>query len=116
MPPGKLFFVDWDAERFIRWAKQIGPSCQKVIQRVQDQAIVEQQAYRSCFGILGLKDKYSAKRLETACSLLSQNNVSPSYSRVKRALERGEDLLKNEEPERKQAAKGFRRGADYYKK
>lgn len=116
MPPGKMFFVDWDADRFISWSKQIGPSCQKVIQRVLDQAIVEQQAYRSCFGILGLKDKYSAKRLEAACSLFTQNNVSPSYSHIKRALERGEDLQKNEEPEKRQEAKGFRRGADYYKK
>ena len=87
-----------------------------MIQRVLDQAIVEQQAYRSCFGILGLKDKYSAKRLEAACSLFTQNNVSPSYSHIKRALERGEDLQKNEEPEKRQEAKGFRRGADYYKK
>lgn len=116
MPPGKMFFVDWDADRFINWARQVGPSCKKVVQGVLNQAVVEQQAYRSCFGILSLKDKYSAKRLEAACSLFVQKNVTPSYSHVKRALERGDDLNKEEKQKKKQPAKGFRRGADYYKK
>lgn len=81
-----------------------------------DQAIVEQQAYRSCFGILALKDKYSAKRLEAACALLTRNRLQPSYSLIKRTLERGEDQQKTEKEEEKPNVKGFRRGADYYKK
>lgn len=116
MPPGKMFFVDWDAERFIKWAKQIGPACQRVVQGVLDRSVVEQHAYRSCFGILSLKDQYSPKRLETACSLFTQKDISPSYSQVKRVLERGEDLEKEVKQEIKPQLKGFRRGAEYYKK
>ncbi len=116
MPPGKLFFVDWDADRFIHWAKLIGPACQKLIQSVLAKAVVEQQAYRSCFGILSLKDKYSAKRLEAACSLFTQKGIVPSYSHVKRVLERGDDLEKEENREENRQAKGFRRGAEYYRK
>lgn len=116
MPPGKMFFVDWNADRFINWAKQIGPACRKVVQTTLEQAVVEQHAYRSCFGILSLKDKYSAKRLEAVCSLFAKNSVAPSYSHLKRTLERGEDLQKEKSKEEESNRKGFRRGADYYKK
>jgi len=111
-----MFFVDWNADRFLNWAKQIGPACQKLIQNTLDRAVVEQHAYRSCFGILSLKDKYSAKRLEVACSLFSGSNVPPSYSYLRRVLERGEDLPKEKAPAEESSGKGYRRGADYYGK
>lgn len=115
MPPGKLFFVDWDGERFLKWAEKIGRSCKKVIQQVLDKAVIEQQAYRSCFGILGLKDKYSGKRLENACSYLLEAGSSPTYSQIKRILERDEDLVsKDEENHHTAKPKGFSRGADYF--
>lgn len=116
MPPGKMFFANWDAERFVNWAKQIGPACKKVVQNTLDRAVVEQHAYRSCFGILSLRDKYSAKRLEAACALFVTSDVAPSYSHLKRTLERGEDLKQEEKQEQKPNQKGFQRGAEYYKK
>jgi len=117
MPPGKLFFVDWDAERFLNWAGKIGRSCKKVIQGVLDKATIEQQAYRSCFGILGLKDKYSSKRLESACAYLLEAGASPAYSQIKRILEREEDLKsKDEESNQTTKPKGFSRGAEYFGK
>ncbi len=79
MPPNKLFFADWNADRFIQWAAQIGPSCKKVIRLNLDAAVHEQHAYRSCFGILGLKDKFSSKRLEQACQLMLSRSYSPQY-------------------------------------
>ena len=29
MPPGKLFFADWDSDRFVNWAAKIGPCCRR---------------------------------------------------------------------------------------
>jgi hypothetical protein len=117
MPPGKLFFVDWDQERFLSWAEKIGRSCKKVIQGVLDKAVIEQQAYRSCFGILGLKDKYSSTRLEAACAYLLEVGSSPTYSQIKRILEREEDLVAREnESNQITKPKGFSRGADYFGK
>ena len=84
--------MDWDTECFINWAKQIGSACQKFVQNTLDRAVVEQYAYRSYFGILSLRDKYSVKRLEAACALFVTSDVAPSYSHLKRTLERGEDL------------------------
>lgn len=117
MPPGKLFFADWNADRFIKWAKTIGVACAQVVRITLDRAVIEQQAYRSCFGILNLKDKYSAQRLEAACALLLQKQVtSPGYSHIKGILERGDDLKSaRESAEETQPPQGFQRGSSYYK-
>jgi hypothetical protein len=117
MPPGKLFFVDWDGERFINWAKGIGVACATIIRSILERAVVEQHAYRSCFGVLSLKDKYTAKRLEAACALLLARDVrTPSYSQIKRVLENGDDLKVKDDDEKTKSPKGFQRGTSYYRK
>ena len=117
MPPGKLFFVDWDGERFINWAKGIGVACATIIRSILERAVVEQHAYRSCFGVLSLKDKYTAKRLEAACALLLARDVrTPSYSQIKRVLENGDDLKAGDDDEKTKSPKGFQRGTSYYRK
>ena len=117
MPPGKLFFVEWDGDRFVNWAKSIGVACAKVIAAVLERSVIEQQAYRSCFGILALKDKYTAKRLEAACAFLLKSQVkAPSYSQIKRILERGDDLKVTSDEEEATEARGFQRGSSYYKR
>lgn len=66
MPPDKLFFADWDRDRFLSWAEKTGSATRGVIEAILNRAIVEQQAYRSCFGVLNLQEKYGAERLERA--------------------------------------------------
>lgn len=118
MPPHKLFFANWDAERFIIWSKQIGPSCAKVITLILDRAVIEQHAYRGCFGVLSLRDKYGAKRLEQACYLLLSRSQVPGYSQVRRILEKGEDIADKEkdhtDPIETHRPRGFQRRRQYY--
>lgn len=118
MPPHKLFFANWDAERFINWGKQTGPSCAQVISCMLDRAVIEQHAYRGCFGVLSLRDKYGSKRLEQACALLLTRSQVPSYSQVKRTLEKGEDLKEkdkdNTDPIERHRPRGFQRGSQYF--
>ena len=114
MPPGKLFFVDWDAERFLQWAGNIGPHCREVIQRLLNRYVIEQHAYRGCFGILSLKDKYSEQRLEKACEILLLQTLPESYSQIKRILERKEDLTPRTKSAEAEGPKGFQRGREYY--
>lgn len=118
MPPHKLFFANWDAERFIHWGKQTGPSCAQVLSRMLDRAVIEQHAYRGCFGVLSLRDKYGSKRLEQACTLLLSRSQVPSYSQVKRILEKGEDLKEkdkgNTDPIKRHRPRGFQRGSQYF--
>lgn len=79
---------------------------------------VEQQAYKSCFGLLKLADKYSAVRLENACKKALELK-SPSYTTVNNILKNGMDkivipsgnTLQNVVPIHKNI-----RGSEYYAK
>lgn len=76
---------------------------------------VEQQAYRSCMGLLKLADKYSARRLEDACTQALSYTASPSYKSVKNILSaKQENPASPEESTHK--AKGITRGADFYRR
>ena len=122
MPPDKLFFTDWDRERFLEWSAKTGPATRRVVESIFDRAVVEQQACRPCFGLLALGDKHGAMRLERACALVLSLTSSPSYSGVKSVLEKRLDLpaveksvLKpDEQAAEKRSERGHRRGADYF--
>ena len=118
MPPNKRFFVDWDRDRFLKWAQSIGIATKTTILTILDKAVIEQQAYRSCFGLLSLKNKYSGFQLERACAALLQKTKSPTYQQVKNALEkekesngRGKDDSAHHP---KSKTRGFQRGAEYF--
>ena len=118
MPPDKLFFADWDRNRFLSWAEKTGCATRQVIEAVLDRAVVEQQAYRSCFGLLNLQEKYGAQRLERASSLMLSRTSSPTYQQLKNILEKEMDIPKQPQPtskaEQKLSPRGFQRGAGYF--
>ena len=67
MPPAHRFVASWSPERFIRWAKEIGPQTEALIILVLDSRRHPQQAYRTCLRILRLAKRYDPERLEGAC-------------------------------------------------
>lgn len=121
MPPGKLFYLDWDRARFLRWAGSIGSSTRDVIKAILDRAVIEQQAYRSCFGLLALARRYGDARLESCCRRTLELTQSPSYRQIKDLLAAGEKEKNRkaarttaESSEDKEAPRGFTRGKEYY--
>lgn len=69
MPPNHKYAKnEWNGERFIRWAKTIGPNTKTVIERLLGSYKVEQQAYNGCRSILKFADSYSPDYLEKACA------------------------------------------------
>ena len=116
MPPDKLFFTDWNKDRFLHWSQSIGPSTGKVIELIIERAVIEQQAYRSCFGVLSLKDKYSELRLERACSTILSLTSNPTYQQIKNMLEKEskESAVVQDNPISEKGPQGFRRGAKYF--
>lgn len=124
MPPDKLFFTDWDKERFLEWSAKIGVSTRRVVESIFDRAVVEQQACRPCFGVLALGNKYGALRLERASTLVLSRTSSPSYSGLKSVLEKNLDLpaaktkksvsKTDQEATAKRSDRGHRRGSDYF--
>lgn len=117
MPDSHQQYLQWNADRFIRWAEGIGPKTTIAVKSILTSHKVEQQGYRSCLALLKLADKYSVDRVEAACSRALSYTPSPSFKSIKTILTTGQDKVTESKPEAatKNAHQyGFTRGADYY--
>ena len=117
MPPDHQAYVQWNAERFINWARRIGPNTEITVKAILSSHKIEQQAYKSCLGLIKLADKHSVSRVEAACQKALFYTASPSYKVVKTILASGQDkIAENPESNNSESATehGFIRGADYY--
>lgn len=97
-------------------AKQIGQSTYKVVDSILTSRRVEQQSYRSCMGLLKLADKYSAHRLEAACTQALSYTASPSYKSVKSILSAYQKHPDEHLEKATHKATGITRGADFYRR
>lgn len=117
MPAQHQESLQWNAERFIKWADKIGENTSAVVKVILQSYKIEQQAYKPCLSMLKLADKYSAQRLENACKRALSFTLSPSYKTVAAILKSGQDLTDNtsnrSDAEQRQ---GYTRGADYYRR
>lgn len=117
MPEHHQKYLEWDADRFITWAQQVGESTTAVIRSILASCRVEQQGYRSCLALLKSADKYSVQRLESACKRALTYTPNPGYKTVQTILKNGSDKISNEsEPKKKNQSSEHEiiRGADYY--
>lgn len=115
MPPNHQKYVQWNGDRFIKWAAKIGASTKVVVTAILTGYKVEQQGYKACMGILKLADKYTSEQLENACKKALTFTPRPSYKNIQVILSTCQD--KTEESARIESssdAYGFTRGADYY--
>lgn len=118
MPEDHQKYLEWNGDRFRKWAEQIGINTYTVINAILISKSVEQQTYQSCMGLLKLADKYSNVLLEAACKKALSYTASPSYKSVKNILVAGSDKLVSKTDDKKTAHKahGITRGADYYRR
>ena len=116
MPPNHQKYVQWNGDRFIKWAAKIGSSTKMVVTAILNGYKVEQQGYKACMGILKLADKYTPERLENACKKALTFTPRPSYKNIQVILSRGQDKTKKSQQAEASSsdAYGFTRGADYY--
>jgi transposase len=119
MPSDHQQYIQWNGERFISWAENVGPSMVVAIKAILASHKIEQQGYRSCMALLKLADRYSLTRLEAACVRALSYTPNPSYKNISTILKSGQDKLIKPETEiqiYEEADKhGFTRGADYYR-
>lgn len=120
MPADHQKYLEWNGDRFRKWAEQIGSDTYTVTNAILASQRVEQQSYRSCMGLLKLAEKYSAERLEAACRKALSYTASPSYKSIKNILAAGQDRT-NQEPQTPDSAStqnkhAITRGADYYRR
>ncbi|WP_242999242.1 Mu transposase domain-containing protein [Enterocloster lavalensis] len=124
MPPSHQQYLEWNGDRFRKWAERIGSSTYQVVDAILTSKRVEQQSYRSCMGLLKLADKYSVDRLEAACRKALSFTATPSYKSIKNILDTGSNQA--EMPDRGVAtdrhtdsgksSHALTRGADYYRR
>lgn len=86
MPPDHQKYLEWNGDRFRKWAEGIGISTYKVVDSILTSGRVEQQSYRACMGLLKLAERKSPQLLERACAKALQYSNSPSYKSVKNIL------------------------------
>ena len=116
MPKNHQLYGEWDADRFLRWAGDIGPFAKEVVERIFASYRVEEQAYKGCLSLLKLADKYSSDRPENAYRVALAHIPSPRYKNIRLILEAGQGLPKNEELENTNHINRFThlRRASYY--
>jgi transposase len=96
------FISEWNPEKFINLAAAIDPSVKLLIERVLDKKQHPEQSYKTCNGILQLKNKVGTERLINACKLALDYHQY-NYATVKKILERGLDKIEPQENEDTQA-------------
>lgn len=120
MPADHQKYLEWNGDRFRKWAEQIGSDTYTVTNAILASQRVERQSYRSCMGLLKLAEKYSAERLEAVCRKALSYTASPSYKSIKNILAAGQERT-NQEPQTPDSAStqnkhAITRGADYYRR
>lgn len=116
MPPNHQQYIQWNGERFRKWAEKIGENTFEVVSAILSGYKVEQQGYKSCMGLMKLADKYTPERLENACRKALTYTTRPSLKNIQAILSSGQDKV-TEDTSDKHAVEsnyGFTRGAEYY--
>lgn len=116
MPLDHRQYLEWNGDRFRRWASSIGKSTEIVIDGILSSRRVEQQSYKSCMGLLKLADKYSDALLEKACERALHYTGTPSYKSIRNLLItiKDNDSAETKSERSSENNHGITRGADYY--
>lgn len=86
MPDAHRDCVEWDGNRFRRWAAEIGESTERAIDAVLSSRKVERQSCRSCRGALALSKAHGEGLLEEPCAKALLRTPRPSCKTVKGAI------------------------------
>ena len=68
MPDSHRAHLQWTPAKLIAWGQRIGVSTAAVVTWQLERRAHPEQGYRACLGLLALVRKYSAERLEGACT------------------------------------------------
>jgi hypothetical protein len=89
MPEKHRQYRQWNAERFIKWAADIGPYTERTVKAVITSRKIEEQRYKTCIALLKLSDSYSVLRLEAACKKALAYSAVPSFRSIRTILKTG---------------------------
>jgi hypothetical protein len=114
MPSSHRFVAEWNPEKFIKWARDIGQPTEEYICKVLQTKLHPEQGYKSCIGILSFGKKVGNDRLNSACTRAAYYN-SFNYMTVKNIIDRGLDKIPIEPAEQYKLPNHDNiRGSQYY--
>lgn len=89
MPPEAQAYLMHDPQWCLQKAEKIGPMCLELVDQLFASRVLDN--LRAAQGVLQLRKKYGAKRLEAACRRAVEHST-PLYRAVKTILEKGLDM------------------------
>jgi len=92
MPERHRHQHQWTPERLENWAGAIGEQTRAWVHEQLARRAHPEQAYRVCLGLLNLSRDYAAPRLEAACVIANQQQLTRLKS-IKRILKNNRDRL-----------------------
>ena len=108
-------YMDWNEQRLRKWATDIGPNTEEVINRLFDSSVIREQAILPAISVLKLSKKYSSTRLEDACELALTRIHSPRWKNLNSILTSNQDeIIRNNRDNQSLSVEGFLRDDDYY--
>lgn len=111
MPKGSGY-VEWDAERIMRWARSIGPSTATVIERILGSRAIVEQSFNSALAVLRMTKRYTKEAVEKASGEALSKTDSPRYRHIKAIL--ASSKADAEVKDNAAAARGILKGAEYF--
>ena len=82
----------WTKEELLQQARRLGDGIGKAAALILESHFYVEQNYKSCFGMMMLRNKYGVSRLEAACNRALQGS-RVNYHMIKNILERGLDQV-----------------------
>jgi transposase len=67
-PASHNLHLEWTPSRIIAWGKSIGPNTGAVLEEILRRRQHPEQGFRSCLGVIRLRERYPTERLERACA------------------------------------------------
>lgn len=116
MPPHHRHQHDanhFDGAKYRMWAMNIGAQTCAAIDHMLSSQMVEEQAYRSCMGLLQYSKKYGNERLEAACDKAIAMK-SCTYSTITTILKNGQDKVYSSSTDKPTPPHENLRGAEAY--
>lgn len=116
MPPHHQHMQEingWNKEDLLKQASQLGEGIAQAASLILESNFLIEQNYKSCHGMLMLKNKYGIARLEAACQRALQG-PRVTYTMIKNILERGLDKATPATPTNPTPAHENIRGKEHY--
>ncbi len=88
MPSHHREYAQWTPERMRRWAAEVGPKTEELVERIMAERAHPELGFRACMGVLSLARKYGPDRVEKASERALVLRRA-SYKSVKLILEHG---------------------------